>query len=75
MEAVEERPAVFTAAAPPADPVLESTASAVAEHRQGIPVDAVDHGLDVEAVDRVWAVTGCLMSTSSSLSLARTRWR
>jgi len=71
MEPVGERPAL---AASPAIPAIQSAhrdLAALAEHRQGSPVDAVD--LPVEAVDRVWAaVEG---STSSATKAAyRSDW-
>ena len=56
----------LTAAQPPA-PV------APGGHRQGMPVDAVDHQLDVDAVDRVWAAVEA--STSASTKAAyRSDW-
>jgi len=73
MEAVGEWPAVVAPSATAAIPSARRDPAAVADHRQGLPVDAVDHGLDVEAVDRVWAaVEG---STSAATKAAyRSDW-
>ena len=73
MEPVGERPTVAVPPSSPTNPVPEPTPLAVAEHRQSMPVDAVDHDLDVDAVARVWAaVQG---STSAATKAAyRSDW-
>ena len=68
MEVVGEWPAPVQTSTASAVSAFPDDLAALASHRQGSPVDAVDPGLDAEAVGRVWlAVEG---STSASTKAA-----
>ena len=71
MEAVGERPALSAVPSPLAMTSAHPGIAALADHRQGSPVEAFD--LPVEALDRVWAAVDASMSAATK-SAYRSDW-